>query len=95
VINQRFGYTRIVFQHNDMYEQGMTARDPMMPPLTRECCLLWNFTCSDTMAPLHIYKSSLAAGSAASNALARKSEKYSGLTVAHTFVSISVEPFGA
>jgi len=47
------------------------------------------------MAPSHINKSSLAAGSAASEAEARKSEKYSELSVAHTFVPIAVETFGA
>jgi len=53
-------------------------------PWARGRCLLWDFTCPDTMAPSYINKSSLAAGSAASEAEARKSENYSELSVAHT-----------
>jgi hypothetical protein len=64
-------------------------------PWARGKCLLWDVTCPDTLAPSHISKSSLAAGSAASEAEARKSAKYSLLSVAHTFVPIAVETFGA
>jgi len=58
-------------------------------------CLLWDFTCPDTLALSHVYESSLAAGSAASEAESRKSAKYSELSVVHTFVPIAVETFGA
>src|SRR5271163_4863717 len=34
-------------------------------PWSRGHCLLWDFTCIDTLAPSHINRSSLAAGSAA------------------------------
>jgi len=47
------------------------------------------------MAPSHINKSSLAAGSAASDAETCKSAKYSELSVAYTFVPVAVETFGA
>jgi len=64
-------------------------------PWARGRCLLWDFTCPDTLAPSHISKSSQAAGSVASEAEARKSAKYSELSVAYSFVPIAVETFGA
>jgi len=63
-------------------------------PWARGKCLVWDFTCPDTLAPSHIHKSSLAAGSVALEAEVKKSSKYSVLSVAHTFVPIAVETFG-
>jgi len=60
-------------------------------PWARGRCLLWDFTCPDTLALSPVYKSSLAA----SEAETRKSTKYSDLSAAHTFVPIAVETFGA
>jgi hypothetical protein len=66
-------------------------------PYARGKCLVWDFTCPDTLAPSHLNQSSLAAGSAAAGAEERKRSKYSGLEFsrAYTFVPVAVETLGA
>jgi len=63
-------------------------------PWSHGRCLLWDFACPDWFAPTHLSKSSLAAGSAASVAEARKRAKYSALSAFHIFVSVDVETSG-
>jgi len=63
-------------------------------PFSHGKCLLWDFTCPDTLAPSHSSQSSLAAGSAALGAEARKRTKYVDLLRNYTFVPFAVETFG-
>jgi len=63
-------------------------------PWAKRRCLLWDFTCPDTLAPSHINKSSLAKGSAASEAEAHKFTKYSEFLFAHTFIPLRWRPLG-
>jgi len=63
-------------------------------PWAKNCCLLWDFTCPDTLTLSHINKSSIAAGSAASEAEAYKFTKYCELMFAPTFIPVAVETFG-
>ena len=58
--------------------------------------LVWDFTCPDTLAPSHIRQSSLAAGSAATNAEALKDIKYVELTSSGDFIfaPIAIETLG-
>jgi len=53
--------------------------------------LLWDFTCPDTLAPLHIRKSSFLVGAVAEGAEARKIIKYSGLLHTHSFAPVAIE----
>jgi hypothetical protein len=64
-------------------------------PWSRGRCLIWDFTCPDTLAQSHVLQSSLAAGSAASAAESNKRSKYEQLAVANTFVPIAIETLGA
>ena len=58
--------------------------------------LVWDFTCPDTLAPSHINQSTLATGSAASGAEARKNTKYAELASSgdYLFAPIAVESLG-
>ena len=58
-------------------------------------CLAWDFTCPDTVAPSHMSSSTIAAGLAAEEAEALKSEKYSDLIPSHVFVPVAIETLGA
>ena len=69
----------------------------MMAPLVTRTwkVLTLGLTCKDMLAPSHIHKSSLATGSAALETEIRESTKYTALRVAHTFVPVAAETFGA
>jgi len=64
-------------------------------PFSHGKCLLWDFTCPDTVAPSHLSHSSLAAGSAAAEAETHKNIKYAELSRTYAFVPVAVETFGA
>ena len=64
-------------------------------PFSQSKCLVWDFTCPDTLAPSHLSQSSLASGSAAAGAESRKRAKYAELARSHTFVPVAVETLGA
>ena len=64
-------------------------------PFSQGKCLVWDFTCPDTLAPSHLSQSSIASGSAASGAESRKRVKYAELARSHTFVPVAVETLGA
>jgi hypothetical protein len=57
-------------------------------------CLLWDFTCPDTLAPSHSSQSFLAAGPAALGAETRKRTKYVDLLRNYTFILFAVETIG-
>jgi len=56
--------------------------------------LLWDFTCTNTLAPSHITKTSKAVESAAMEAEVPKSTKYAELMPAHEFCPFAVETLG-
>ena len=64
-------------------------------PFSHGKCLVWDFTCPDTLAPSHSSQSSLAAGSAAAEAESRKRAKYANIARSYTFVPVAVETMGA
>jgi len=63
-------------------------------PWAKGRCLLWDFTFPDTLVLSLINKSSIACGSAASEAEAHKFTKYSKHMFAHTFIPVAVDTFG-
>jgi hypothetical protein len=64
-------------------------------PWTRGRCLLWDFTCPDTLAPSHLNHSVMAAGSAAQVAESNKRAKYSNFIADYEFVPVAIETLGA
>ena len=56
---------------------------------------VWDCTCDDTFAGLHLNKSVMEAGTAANIAEERKRRKYTALAEAHQFEPIAVETMGA
>ena len=63
-------------------------------PWSRGRHLVWDYTCSDTLAPSHLQATSIEAGSAAKIAEVRKVAKYKTLAVYYTFVPIAIETLG-
>ena len=56
--------------------------------------LVWDCTCVDTFAGVHLNRSAMEAGIAANNAEERKRRKYAALAEAHQFEPIAVETMG-
>ena len=56
--------------------------------------LVWECTCVDTFAGVHLNRSAMEAGIAANSAEERKRHKYAALAEAHQFEPIAVETMG-
>ena len=56
--------------------------------------LVWDCTCVDTFAGVHLNRSAMEAGIAANSAEERKRRKYAALAEAHQFEPIAVETIG-
>ena len=56
--------------------------------------LVWDCTCVDTFAGVHLNRSVMEAGTAANSAEEHKRRKYAGLAEAHQFEPIAVETMG-
>ena len=57
-------------------------------------CLVWDFTCPDTLAPSHTSTTSTTAGAAANSAEAAKSAKYTDLSNNYEVAPIAIETLG-
>jgi hypothetical protein len=64
-------------------------------PWERGKCLVWDYTCPDTLAASHLDRSVLGAGVTASDAETRKRAKYGLLSAQHDFVPVAIETLGA
>jgi len=60
-------------------------------PWARGRCLLWDATTPDTLAPSHVNRSAVQAGSAATSAEEAKTDKYAPMVIAHDFVPVAIE----
>ena len=58
-------------------------------------CLVWDFTCPDTLAASHLNRAVLSPGAVANEAEKRKTAKYQSLTALYRFTPIAVETLGA
>ena len=57
-------------------------------------CLVWDFTCPDTLAASHLNRAVLGSGVVANGAESRKSIKYSSLSALYRFIPIAIETLG-
>jgi hypothetical protein len=58
-------------------------------------CLIWDFTCPDTLAVSHLNRAVIAPGAVANDAEQRKTAKYMALSATYKFVPVAVETLGA
>ena len=63
-------------------------------PFSAGRSLVWDCTCVDTFAGVHLSRSAMEAGIAANSAEERKRRKYAALADAHQFEPIAVETMG-
>jgi len=68
---------------------GMTTM-----PWTRGQCLLWDFTCPDTLATSHLNKAVAGAAEVANEAEQKKIVKYSALSAQYFFAPVAIETLG-
>lgn len=64
-------------------------------PWSHGRCLVWDFTCPDTLAASHLNRAVLSPGAVANDAESRKSSKYKSLTALYSFTPVAVETLGA
>jgi hypothetical protein len=64
-------------------------------PWSNGRCLVWDFTCPDTLASSHLNRAVVGASSVANDAETRKSSKYSSLSALYQFTPIAIETLGA
>ena len=58
-------------------------------------CMVWDFTCPDTLATSHLNHAVVGQGTVATDAERRKAAKYSALSPMYCFTPIAVETLGA
>ena len=58
-------------------------------------CLVWDFTCPDTIAASHINRAVTGSGAVATEAEMRKRNKYSTLSSTYYFIPVAIETMGA
>lgn len=66
-----------------------------LTPWSNGRCLVWDFTCPDTLAPSHLDTAVSGPGVVASEAENKKSLKYSSLSATYSFIPVAVETMGA
>ena len=79
------GVSRVVGKHPD----GITV-----VPWKQGKLLVWDATCSDTLAPSYVDDAARGVGNVATAAEARKMAKYSNLSGFHVFVQVAIETSG-
>ena len=85
----------------DREPPGISRKDGKRPdgvtriPWKEGRCLIWDYTCPDTLAPSHLRSSANSPGSAATAAETRKSKKYADLATRYFFAPVAIETLGA
>ena len=68
---------------------------PYVLPWAKGRCLVWDFTCPDTLAASHLNRAVLGSGVVANDAESRKSTKYSSsLSALYRFIPIAIDTLG-
>ena len=80
---------------------GLCRRDGKRPdgltlfPWARGKCLVWDYTCRDTLAPSHVMKTSKEAGAAAVEAEKIKLDHYQELATSYIVMPVAMETLGS
>ena len=100
-----FCYTQLnttLWIFNDMFAEMKNAlifnKRPdglSLSPWSNGRCLVWDFTCPDTLAPSHLNLAVSGPGLVACEAEDHKRLKYSSLSAAYCFIPVAVETLGA
>ena len=64
-------------------------------PWSNGRCLVWDFTCPDTLAVSHLNRAVIGPGTVANDAESRKAAKYISLTNMYSFMPVAIETVGA
>ena len=76
-------------------EDGKRPDELSLSPWSKGRCLVWDFTCPDTLATSHLNQAVAGAGVVATEAENKKRLKYTSLSSTYYFVPIAVETLGA
>ena len=68
---------------------------PTLPTWSNGKCLIWDFTCADTLCESYVKKASKEACSTAEDREKKKFEKYKNLSDHYYFVPVGAETYGA
>jgi hypothetical protein len=76
-------------------DDGMRPDGLTVMPWANGQCLVWDFTCPDTLAASHLNRAIQSPGAVANDAERRKKLKYRTLTSLYSFTPIAVESLGS
>ena len=79
-----------LFRDDDKRPDGLTVM-----PWANGRCMVWYFTCPDTLAASHLNRAVVSPGAVANDAEDRKSSKYRSLAACYSFKPVAVETPGA
>lgn len=88
------GFTAILEPPGLIREDGKRADDMTIFPWKQGKSLVWDATCTDTMAPSYVSQTSKTAGAQANNAEKNKERKYKTIIASHVFLGFAVETMG-
>ena len=80
---------------------GLSKNDQIRPdgltlfPWSQGKCLVWDYTCRDTLAPCHVMKTSVEVATAAIDAEKEKRNTYAELSTSYTVVPVANETLGS
>ena len=76
------------------HEDGKRPDGLTVLPWANGHCLVWDFTCPNTLAASHLNRAVLGSGIVANDTESRKSTKYSSLSALYCFIPIAIETLG-
>jgi hypothetical protein len=81
--------------HSLCRDDGKRPDGLTVMPWANGRCLVWDFTCPDTLAASHLNRAVLSPGAVANDAESRKTVKYRMLAPLYSFMPVAVETLGA
>jgi hypothetical protein len=85
----------ILEPHSLSRDDGKRPDGLTVLPWANGRCMVWDFTCPDTLAASHLNHAVVGPGAVANHAESRKTAKYNALSPLYRFVPVAVETLGA